>query len=320
MTALPPSVRAAVAELTRGIGLGALRQRQAAISANYRTGGNSRSAIAGDDDVAAYLLARLPATFAAVRTVLGELERNAPEFAPRTILDVGCGPGTAMLAALDTYPEITKAVGLDHNARFLKLASRLFFAAGLDQNREVWFQSGDAAQNFPADPAELVLSSYALVECSAAASTAIVRRLWSLTQQALVLVEPGSHAGFERLRSAREVLIGEGAHTLAPCTHRNACPIIDPDWCHFSARLARSREHLAVKNASVPYEDEKFSYLIVARSGDPVASHRILAPPHRVKSGQTFKLCGAEGITHATVSPRDPEFKAAKKWDWGDAI
>ena len=38
-------------------------------------------------------------------------------------------------------------------------------------------------------------------------------------------------------------VIGEGAAILAPCPHAQACPLVEPDWCHFVQRLPRSRDH-----------------------------------------------------------------------------
>ena len=78
---------------------------------------------------------------------------------------------------------------------------------------------------------------------------------------------------------AREQLIASGAHVAAPCPHDGKCPLQPPDWCHFTQRLPRSRAHKQIKEADVPFEDEKFSYVALTRS--PIARRpaRVLAQP-----------------------------------------
>jgi ribosomal protein RSM22 (predicted rRNA methylase) len=129
-----------------------------------------------------------------------------------------------------------------------------------------------------------------------------------LARGALILIEPGTPAGFERLRVVRAALIEDGAHLAAPCPHALACPVAAPEWRHFSARVQRGRDHLAVKGAEVPYEDEPFMYLALTR--EPVAPQgaRVIARPRRDKSGTTFRLCGLDGAAReAHVPARDKE-------------
>ena len=320
MSLLPPSIRAALTTLTAGRRIAPLQQQYGAVSDHYRAGGGSAGVIDSEDAVATYVLARLPATYAACRAALAELATALPEFAPNSALDVGCGPGAALLAALETYPGIRKAAGLDCNARFLRFASRLFGEAGLLKQRDVFFQSADLAAGLPDQNADITLASYTLVEMTEAEAITLVGRLWSSTSGALVLVEPGSRAGFSRIRAARSALIEAGAHILAPCTHAGRCAMPEADWCHFSKRLPRSREHQAVKGANVPFEDEKFSYLVAARHGMPAFEGRIVAPVHHSKAGHRLRLCDAAGLKDTTIGTRDPRFKPARKWQWGDGI
>jgi ribosomal protein RSM22 (predicted rRNA methylase) len=117
-------------------------------------------------------------------------------------------------------------------------------------------------------------------------------------------------------------LIGQGAYVLAPCTHNHACPIADPDWCHFSQRLPRSRDHLKVKGASVPFEDERYSYVVAARRPAAQANRaRIIAPPEETKAGITLPLCDERGLHRAFVSRRERDaFRLLRKAKWGDSI
>jgi len=135
-----------------------------------------------------------------------------------------------------------------------------------------------------------------------------------------VLVEPGTPAGFARIRAARAALIDAGGHVAAPCTHDHACPLQGDDWCHFSQRLARSRDHMIAKGARVPFEDERYAYVAVSRA--PVARHasaRIIKPLVEAKPGITLPLCETSGLRNAFVARRDKDgFRVARKKEWGD--
>ncbi|MET1028665.1 MAG: small ribosomal subunit Rsm22 family protein, partial [Dongiaceae bacterium] len=137
-----------------------------------------------------------------------------------------------------------------------------------------------------------------------------------------------------RILAARELLIAAGAELVAPCPHAAPCPLAAPDWCHFSRRVARSRLHRQVKGADVPWEDEKFIYLAVARPsiarpallGTPAAVQdppaRILAPPRGTGGRIELKLCTPAGrMENRLLSKRDgAAYKAARRRDWGEML
>lgn len=63
-------------------------------------------------EVGAYLAARMPFTFSAIRRVLMEAAAALPaDWAPAKVLDYGAGPGTAGLAAAATWPGADTANG-----------------------------------------------------------------------------------------------------------------------------------------------------------------------------------------------------------------
>jgi ribosomal protein RSM22 (predicted rRNA methylase) len=166
--------------------------------------------------------------------------------------------------------------------------------------------------------ADLVVASYVLAELPEEKAASVACDLWRGTGVALALIEPGTPQGFARIRAARVSLIEAGAHVAAPCTHDNECPMTGSDWCHFSQRLSRSRAHMLLKEASVPFEDERYSYVVVTR--DKVASGaRIVAPPLEAKPGLTFKLCDESGLRAQFVTARDKdEYRRVRKRGWGD--
>jgi len=166
--------------------------------------------------------------------------------------------------------------------------------------------------------ADLIVASYVLAELAEDKADAVAVDLWMSANTALALIEPGTPGGFARIRAARSALIEAGAHVAAPCTHDAACPMSGNDWCHFSQRLPRTRDHMLLKDANVPFEDERYSYVVVTR--EKVSSGaRILAPPLESKPGLTFKLCDEKGLQAQFVASRDKdEYRRVRKKDWGD--
>jgi ribosomal protein RSM22 (predicted rRNA methylase) len=80
---------------------------------------------------------------------------------------------------------------------------------------------------------------------------------------------------------------------------------------------------MRAKDASVPFEDEKFAYIAVARDGIEIApiEARILALPHTIKPGVRLKLCTPSGLADRVVLKRDkPAYKAVSRKSWGDAL
>src|SRR5262249_51177619 len=104
-----------------------MAERAAAISKTYRDGGTS-DAIASETDALAYARARTPGTYAAAAASLNALQEIRPDFAPRSLLDVGAGPGTASFAAAEAFPALANFTLLDPNPALRALA--LEFAKG----------------------------------------------------------------------------------------------------------------------------------------------------------------------------------------------
>jgi ribosomal protein RSM22 (predicted rRNA methylase) len=314
---LPLALKAHIDTLLEGISRNDLALRASIISTAYRSGDASVAAIADETSAIAYVLSRMPATYAATLAVFEAVREALPEFAPTSLLDAGCGPGTASWAATQSWDEIAQVTLADSNPAFLAVAKIL--TADLPANA-TWLVANLDASALPR--MDLVTASYVLAEIEDAKLPQVVERLWSSTNEILVLIEPGTPAGFRRIRVARDHLIASGAHALAPCTHDAPCPITGSDWCHFSQRLPRSRDHLKVKSASVPFEDERFSYMAVTRR--PVGRSnraRIIAPPQESKAGVSLPLCTARGLHQAFVSRRQREvFAALHKARWGDTI
>src|SRR5262249_18094174 len=170
-------------------------------------------------------------------------------------------------------------------------------------------------------PADLAIASYLVGELAREALLTCADRLWSMTGGMLAVIEPGTTAGFQRIRDLRAHLIAQGAHVVAPCPHDGPCPIVAPDWCHFAQRLPRSRDHQRIKGAALGFEDEKFSYVVLARAAPRRIAARVLAHPRITKVAASAKLCTAQGIAAASAGRRERErYRQIKGWRWGDAV
>jgi ribosomal protein RSM22 (predicted rRNA methylase) len=316
---LPAELKAALDARLHGLSRHDAAGRAARISKTYRDGGGS-AAIRDETDALAYALARMPATYAAVTASLNALREINPDFAPNSLLDIGAGPGTASWAAAEAFSSLRDFALLDANTALRTLA--LDLARGSRRLDGMTYTRGEARDALAkAGPADLVVASYMIAELGEPERTALAEAMWAKTRDTLLIVEPGTPAGYGRIVALRRQLIAAGAHVAAPCPHDGPCPLQAPDWCHFTQRLPRLRAHKQVKEAELPFEDEKFSYLALTRA--PAIRHpaRVLAQPVLGKVEISAKLCTPAGLAVTKVPRRAREdYARARRWRWGDAV
>lgn len=318
---LPPALRQAVDEAIAGLSGARIAEAANRLSQRYR--GEVRDGslhVSADDDAAAYLATRLPATYAAIRAALSEVAIRMPDFSPQSLLDLGAGPGTALFAARDLWPSISSADLVEASATMRRWGTRL--AETAPDCRTLWHEQDVTRQLPPSGPHDVVTLAYVLDELDPASRQPLVEAAWRAAASLVVIVEPGTPSGWRRIADARATMIELGANVVAPCPHEAACPILEPDWCHFSRRLARSRIHRLGKEASVPFEDEKFAYCAFARFAPVLPSARVLSQPRTGSGKVLLKLCLEDGhVAERLLTRRDGEiFRAARRLGWGDAV
>ena len=324
MVVLPGDLSSALDEELAKYPQQRLAQSVDRLSARYRQGDAATSPIlATDVDVAAYAGFRMPATYAAVHAVLAETASRAPDFAPRTQIDIGGGTGAALWAAGEVWPSLVDCTVVEQVAGAIALGRRLAARSGFDAVRKADWRRGLVDPASPALEADLVTLSYVLGELPDARRADVVRWLGAKAR-VVVLIEPGTPAGYERIRAARDELIGLGRHVLAPCPHDNACPIVaGEDWCHFAARLPRSGLHRKLKAGTLGFEDEKFAYVVAAPFAGERPEARIIRHPKKHKGWVALDLCTAdEGLKPAVAvsKKQGPRYRAARDAEWGDAV
>ncbi|MEU1230636.1 small ribosomal subunit Rsm22 family protein [Streptomyces sp. NPDC005828] len=311
------SLRAALAALLDGLPPNRAAQAVERLIANYRGTTPTDAPVLRDrSDVAAYAAYRMPATFEAVRGALYALRDAAPDWAPGTHTDVGGGTGAASWAVAEAWEEAPpRTTVLDWAEPALALGREL--AAGIVDAEWRRERIGSALSLADTD---LVTVSYVLKELTEADRTALVTEA-ARAAQAVVIVEPGTPDGYERIIAARTLLIDAGFTVAAPCPHSGACPIVPgTDWCHFSARVSRSSLHRKVKGGSLPYEDEKYAYVAAVRFPVTPTTGRVVRRPQIRKGQVLLELCAPEGLGRETVTKRHgPLYKQARDAEWGDS-
>ena len=218
----------------------------------------------------------------------------------------------ALRTAAARLTECTNITCIEREKNMPELGRELCECAGVSA---VWEQR-DISQGI-SESADLVICSYCLNELAEDKRKAVIAELARAAEKLLVIVEPGTPFSFEDMKKTRQELLSKGMKISAPCPHENACPLPCGDWCHFTARVQRSRLHKMLKNANVPYEDEKFCFLAAAKENAAPCEARVLRRPI-IQSGRiTLELCGTDGIKTETVTKKSPLFKAARKSESG---
>ena len=335
--------------------------------------GAGEIAMSEDVDRAAYLAVRMPATFAAItaalqwtREALGE-EESAQM---RSMLDLGSGPGTALWAAAQVFPMLASATAVERDPRLIEIGRRLVHSDDRPQQvnsglagdpiaqpqqansglagdpiaavREAQWLCGDLTSDLPPGSWDLVVCAYALNEVGERDRSRLIRQAWARCSKLLVVVEPGTKAGFANVLAVRSQMLDPNKpnagllgtpesdlevqvpRLVAPCPHSLACPMAAAgDWCHFAARVERTSFHRRLKQAELGHEDEKFSYVAFARG---LPRRKAERPPARiVRHPRVFSgyaqltLCTEGKLEQKTVTRSQKEdWRRLKRLGWGD--
>ena len=320
---LPRALRAALDGELASLPAKRLAAVAAELSQRYRTGtpASGGKFARTREEIAAYAAVRLPATFAATYAALAQLQDRLPDWTPQTLLDAGAGPGTAMWAAATLWPDLRHITLLEREEGMIALGKRLAAAAPLPAIEHATWLKVDLTGRWELSPHDLVIAAYLLGELPQEQQATLIQRLWACTSGALVIIEPGTPAGFSRMKQARAHLLAAGARTIAPCPHDTPCPIPENDWCHFAQRIARSRLHRQAKAGELAYEDEKFSFAGMARLPGAAIHGRIIRHP-QIRPGHIhFELCTPQGLTSTVVTRKQRALWArARDLHWGEVM
>ena len=307
-----------------------LKDSAAGLSGRYRSSQPStgRSLILSKYDVEAYAAFRMPATFAADYSAVKQVRVSLPEWSPKTLLDIGAGPGTIMWAACSVWPGLNDITLLEREESMIALGKRLGkHSAYKPIQRAEWFKADITEEHSSSplvagtSPFDIVTVSYVIGELKEEYRAHFIENLWQVTGGILLLIEPGTPAGFSHIKQARDLLLSSGASIITPCPSSKQCPMTDSNWCHFSQRIARSKLHKQVKSAELSYEDEKFSFVAVSRMPGKVISGRVLRHPQVRKGHIILECCTPDGLDTRVVTRKDKDiYRYARDLEWGSEL
>jgi len=304
----------------------ALSQAAAELSQKYREQIlPGKPFISTDAHRLAYAAVRMPATFAASYAALVEVHRLASTLRIESLLDLGAGTGAASWAAAEVFDSLRQITPIEQDRHLIELGRKLAMASEHQALRSADWQAANLRMQTDFGLHDLVVCSYSIGEIEPATAVRILKAAWLAARQVLVIIEPGTMKGFSAVLAVRNQLIEAGGCVIAPCPHQNVCPMAIEgneanDWCHFAARFDRSPLHRRLKGGTLSYEDEKFSYVAVAKQAVQPAPARVLRHPLRHAGYTRLQLCTEDGLQTVTVTKRDKQaWKQARKTGWGDA-
>ncbi len=316
---LPDALQQAIDERGQSLGLRSLIEAREELTQRYRS--SHQPFITSDAQREAYLITRLPATYAAIYTVLQAIREQTPALNIKSVLDLGAGPGTAMWAICEHWPHLEQITLIEKDFALAKLGKGLASYSPHPAIRNAHWEITDLEKERPIGDYDLVLFSYSIGELPPSFLLPLTEAYRNKAKQLFIVIEPGTPIGFERIRLIRRHLIDLGGHLIAPCPHQLDCPMADGDWCHFSVRIPRSFLHRRLKGGSLGYEDEKFSYVASTQVPFALPSSRILNHPLRHSGHIKLKLCTNQGVQWPIISKKNKElYQLARKREWGEVF
>ncbi len=316
---MPFKLKEATEGLVEDIDLRDLRRISNKITEKYMerasSGGNH---LTSEEEVKVYSVVRMPATYGAVSDALSYV-RDIFGDDIDSVSDIGAGSGAASWACREIFaPSEIKC--LEYEDQMIDIGRTLMSGDKELAGIASW-KNYDLLSDEPVPGSDLVISSYVINELPADKRLSAVDKMWKAAGKIMVIIEPGTMTGFSVIRDIRAHILEAGGHMIAPCPHEGICRIGKDDWCHFACRVMRSKMHKLIKDAAVPYEDEKYSFIAFSKTPVTPCSCRILRHPEINKGFIKLNVCTSSSNEVITVTKKDKElFKQARKAKQGDTL
>jgi len=298
----------------------------------------------------AYTAYFLPANLSKIHKPLHELSLHPGALFSKQklrILDIGAGPGTASLGALDFFSRQALRPGLelvavDQVAANLKEAESFFRErqGGVDASLTTLCSDIKGLERHVKGRFDVIIFANVLNELFAhdpqrtghrtALLSGVLERLLA-PEGSCIVIEPALRETSRDLLEVRDGMIAKGLQVYSPCLGNAACPArANPrDWCHEDIpweppSLVREIDKLT----GLRKDSLKFSYLVLRRDGLSLTdvcgreAFRVVSEPLASKGKLEFYLCGFGGRRLITRLDKDATSlnQAFEKLRRGDVV
>jgi len=311
---LPLKIQAKLEYLLKNQNLKELQNISKKISERYMLSSfNDNKNITSEMEAKVYANMRMPATFSTSYNVLNELSKNY-SFSISSICDFGGGTGSTLIAVKSLFPNVQNLTMIERDKHMINISKELI-------DFEYKLVEKDFIKDDIEQSSDLSIFGYTMNEVSDNDLFNVIDKVWSKTNKALVIVDPGTPVCYKRLQTIKQYLKDKGGFVLAPCPKCEKCYLGENDWCHFVTRISRSKTLKDLKMGDSPFEDEKYTYLIVSKTDERRDYSRVLRHPQLNSGFVDIKLCTHEGVKNLRVTKSNKElYKTTRKAKSGDII
>jgi len=319
---LPIEIKQHLEEMSSTFRISELISAYKKISNIYLEEKNDNSRIAVTPiDIMSYALTRMPATYGSASFGLEELKEYVSTI--DNVIDIGSGTGSASIATslLFNCPNI---ISIEREKEMMSLSKELC----RDINPNIIYINDDFIgvdiEKFK--NIDLIVESYFLNELDDFCRRNSIYKILDISPKFILLVEPGTMKSFHMMKEIRSYILTNNYKVLGPCPHQEKCNYDNPNWCHFVSRISRSKLTKLIKGGDAPYEDEKFTYLLLVRNDIDIENKydfsRVLRHPYITKGRIELEVCTSSGnIEKRNITKSNKElFKIARKVSIGDKV
>ena len=303
---LPAHIQQKVNDLYVGLNKEVLISRRVQLTQKYKTSqAVNRSVFESKNDSKVYAISRMPATFAVICTLLGDLISQGKIKEISSVVDIGSGTGAGYFACKQVFDDVDVAL-FERDKNMIDVFDN--------------FETGESVKRFDVlkddinIKADLVMSNYVFSELNEEGRKIALQKMIDSSNKYVLIVDTGTPRTYENFMKLKKMAIDLGYRVVAPC-ESDKCGLKN-DYCQFYARVERSNLLKISKSAELSYEDEKYFYLLISKDSEieKVSERRVIRRPQIKTNFVDLKLCTELGVIDEKITKSDKEiYRKARK-------